>query len=113
MLVLPPEQVHAIIEGLRAARIEPLPLAVLPVHCRDPKDDMVLACALGAQAAYLVTGDADLLALDGDPALGRLRIVTPRQFLALFAPGKRSRVYESERLSPGGPRLAYRGGSRR
>jgi putative PIN family toxin of toxin-antitoxin system len=31
--------------------------------CRDPKDDMFLACALEGQAAYLVSSDRDLLVL--------------------------------------------------
>lgn len=31
--------------------------------CRDPKDDPFIACAVEGQAAYLVTGDADLLDL--------------------------------------------------
>ncbi|MDA0244554.1 MAG: putative toxin-antitoxin system toxin component, PIN family [Chloroflexi bacterium] len=31
--------------------------------CRDPKDDPIIACAVGGQAAYLVTGDADLLTM--------------------------------------------------
>lgn len=29
--------------------------------CRDPKDDPFIACAVEGNAAYLVTGDADLL----------------------------------------------------
>lgn len=32
--------------------------------CRDPDDDKFLACAIGGEANYLVTGDDDLLALD-------------------------------------------------
>jgi len=40
-----------------------------------------LACALAGQCDYLVTGDRDLLDLQGHPGLGRLRIVTPREFL--------------------------------
>src|SRR3712207_1493805 len=76
-----PAIVRTILAGLRAAQVRPLPLDALPVHCRDPKDDPLLACALGGQADYLVTGDADLLTLDGHPALGQLRIVTPRAFL--------------------------------
>jgi predicted nucleic acid-binding protein len=44
----------------------------------------VLACALGANVDYIVTGDEDLLVLDGHPALGSLRIVTPRAFLTIL-----------------------------
>ncbi len=77
--------VHALLAGLRAGMVRSLPLDALPVRCRDPKDDHVLACALGGKADYLVTGDDDLLSLDGYPALGQLRIVTPRSFLVLVA----------------------------
>jgi hypothetical protein len=34
---------------------------VLSGVCRDPKDDPFIACAVEGQAAYLVTGDTDLL----------------------------------------------------
>jgi uncharacterized protein len=34
---------------------------ILSGVCRDPKDDLFIACAVEGQAAYLVTGDADLL----------------------------------------------------
>lgn len=46
--------------------------------CRDPKDDMVLECALQAAAQYIVSGDRDLLVL-GEYA--GIAIVTPRSFL--------------------------------
>ena len=46
--------------------------------CRDPKDDMVLECAVVSGAPYIITGDKDLLALD--PYDG-IRIVTPADFL--------------------------------
>lgn len=68
--------------GALANAIQAPPEAVSPVRCRDPKDDYLLACAVAGQAHYLVTGDRDLLALDGEPALGVLRILTPLDFLA-------------------------------
>ncbi|MBI5205387.1 MAG: putative toxin-antitoxin system toxin component, PIN family [Nitrospirae bacterium] len=49
--------------------------------CRDADDDNVLACALAAKAAYLVTGDSDLLALKN---FRGVKIITPRDFEALF-----------------------------
>ena len=49
--------------------------------CRDADDDDILACALAAKAEYLVTGDADLLELKRHQGI---RIVTPRDFEALF-----------------------------
>lgn len=58
-----------------------------PVQVRDPKDEIVLATALAGQADYLITGDGDLLVLDGDQRLNPLRIVTVRDFLALLRSG--------------------------
>jgi putative PIN family toxin of toxin-antitoxin system len=57
------------------------PRSALPLQSRDPKDDKFLVCALTGGADYLVTGDKDLLALQGDPHLGAVRIVTAREFL--------------------------------
>lgn len=49
--------------------------------CRDPKDDMVIECAVAAGADLILTGDKDLLALKRYKSI---RILTPRQFLAEF-----------------------------
>jgi putative PIN family toxin of toxin-antitoxin system len=49
---------------------------------RDPGDDFILACALESEAASVVTGDQDLLALH--PFRG-VAIVTPAAFLQLVA----------------------------
>ena len=45
---------------------------------RDPDDDHILGCALSANAAFLVTGDKDLLELH---SFRGIAIVTPAQFL--------------------------------
>jgi putative PIN family toxin of toxin-antitoxin system len=50
------------------------------VECRDPKDDKFLALAVGGHATHIVSGDMDLLILD---PFRDIRIVTPRQFLAI------------------------------
>lgn len=60
---------------------------VHPAHtaagtCRDSDDDTILDCRIASGADYLVTGDADLLALKtfrGKP------ILKPRDFEMLFA----------------------------
>lgn len=49
--------------------------------CRDPDDDLILACAETASAEYLVTGDKDLLILKQH---GKCRIFSPRDFELLF-----------------------------
>lgn len=46
--------------------------------CRDPKDDMIVECAVNADADLIVTGDKDLLVLE---SYGEIRIVTGRQYL--------------------------------
>lgn len=69
---------------LERGQVELLDLRALPVHSRDHKDDHVLACALAGGAHYIVTGDNDLLDLDGHPALRSLHILKPRAFLDLL-----------------------------
>lgn len=54
------------------------PLPPFPTVCRDPNDDMVLACALAAEAQYLVTRDKDLLVLQQYEGIV---MVTPEAFL--------------------------------
>ena len=49
------------------------------VHgCRDPEDNQILELAVNGNAAYIVTGDIDLLVLN--PFRGA-QIVTPAEFL--------------------------------
>jgi uncharacterized protein len=48
------------------------------VACRDPTDDKFLELAVNGRADMIVTGDADLLALD--PFRG-IPIVTPAAFV--------------------------------
>ena len=47
----------------------------------DPSDDAVLACALAAQAAYIVTGDFHLLDLE---RYRTTHIVSPGTFIAIL-----------------------------
>ena len=46
--------------------------------CRDPDDDKFLETAINGEADCIVTGDADLLALD---PFADVRTLTPRDFL--------------------------------
>jgi uncharacterized protein len=61
-----------------------VPSFSVPVPVRDSDDEQILAAALGGNADCLVTGDRDLLALQNDPRLHPLRIVTVNQFLELL-----------------------------
>lgn len=49
--------------------------------CRDPKDDIFIACAVEAEADYLVTGDNDLLSLG---QYSNVQIVRPAEFLRIL-----------------------------
>lgn len=56
-------------------------LSLLPAKqrwSRDPDDDKFVHCALAGKVDYLVSGDEDLLALNG---LVSVKIVTAREFL--------------------------------
>lgn len=53
----------------------------LPFPCADPDDDKSLMAALGARADMLITGDTDLLVLNGKY---HFKIVTPNQALHLL-----------------------------
>jgi putative PIN family toxin of toxin-antitoxin system len=50
-----------------------------PVHSRDPDDDYLIVLA-SAHRAALVSGDKDLLSLEGE-----IPVFSPRAFLDLFA----------------------------
>ena len=77
------EEVRSLFRRLAAAtRVRPSP--TVPVALRDAKDEPILAAALGGDADYLVTGDEDLLVHRGDPRLGKLKIVTVAEFLAIL-----------------------------
>lgn len=46
--------------------------------CRDPKDDMILECAINAKAGIIVTGDKDLLVLKEYQGV---HILSPREYV--------------------------------
>jgi len=50
------------------------------VITRDPNDDMVIATAQRAQAAYIVTRDNDLLSLQ---QYENITIISPEAFIAI------------------------------
>jgi putative PIN family toxin of toxin-antitoxin system len=70
------------IEWMRAKAkfFEPAPLG--KQRSRDSKDDMFLACALAANAEFIVTGDKDLLELRKPFGI---EILDPRKFLNRFS----------------------------
>ena len=58
-----------------------IPKPIAPVILQDPDDDAVLACAVTADAAYLVSGDFHLLSLS---RYRSVHIVSPRAFLNIL-----------------------------
>ena len=56
---------------------------VLEVLNQDPSDNIYLACAVEAQAEFLVTGNLKHYSEAGNPFQG-VEIITPRQFLEIL-----------------------------
>jgi len=75
------EQIAAYLNALRdASFLTPGNLDVRVV-LDDPADDKVIACALEAEADYIVTGDSHLKALE---SYREIAIVSPSQFLRIL-----------------------------
>jgi putative PIN family toxin of toxin-antitoxin system len=79
---VPPEKAGAAAALVRSGMeiVDPMPLSE-PV-CRDPDDDWVLATAAAGGCRCIVTGDRDLLSLDGWEGV---RILPPGAFWAFEA----------------------------
>ena len=48
---------------------------------RDPKDDMIIACAVAASANYIISRDRDLLDLGN---YQQIQIITPKEFMQIL-----------------------------
>ncbi len=83
---VPAPTVQAIIIFLRRFPIAPVPadMPLLPIS--DPDDRPILAAALGADVDVFVTGDRELLALEGQV---ELTVTDPRGFWNLLKRGGR------------------------
>ena len=77
------EEIAKLLRELRFSTkiVIPIEVNLLPIHSRDKKDDILLASALGGNCDYLITGDEDLLILDGHQKLGDLKIIKAEEFL--------------------------------
>ena len=78
---LSPEHVAAAEQLLRQEAVMTSVHTHLVGVAAHPEDDLVLAAAISAQAAYLVTGDGPLLRLGNYAGVD---IVSPRQFLTIL-----------------------------
>ena len=56
-------------------------LTNIPPVCRDPDDDVYLACIIAAECDYLISGDPDLTDLKEH---GRTKIVNPAEFVRIL-----------------------------
>ena len=77
-----PRQARLLTSFVRRQTTPVTVIGLPPKVCRDPDDDPILAAAVNAGCAYLVTGDKDLLALK---KIGDTGIVTPREFAQLVS----------------------------
>jgi len=73
--------------GMMLSEATVIEIKVTVQACRDPKDDKFLELAVNGNAACVVTGDQDLLALH--PFQG-IPILSPAQFLASLPPESNS-----------------------
>ena len=76
----PNEAAINFIDGLRAFATLVTDLPELTGIVRDPNDDMIIATAQRAQAAYIVTRDKDLLSLE---MYEDITMLTPEAFIAI------------------------------
>jgi uncharacterized protein len=80
MFALAEDEIRAIVDDEILPFFEVVDVKeVVTGACRDPFDDQFLSLALNSGAAYIVTGDKDLLDLKTYRGVG---IVTPQEFLA-------------------------------
>lgn len=87
------ERIETHIDDLIAVAELAVELPKLRVVPDDPKDDMIVATAVKAKADYLVSGDRHLLSLGEHDGI---RIITPRELLALIGPPTASQTPDRE-----------------
>lgn len=76
------EDIEPFLDSL-VQRVEFFVRTVFQTRSRDPDDDIFLDLAETVGAAYLITGDKDLLSLSETHGVPGLRIVQPAAFLQL------------------------------
>ena len=75
------EQVEVFINHLRNISTVVAQLPEIHVIERDPKDDMIIACAVAVSADYIISRDRDLLDLGN---YQQIQIVPPEQFIHIL-----------------------------
>ena len=75
------EKVETFIDYLKNISIIVAQLPEIRVIERDPKDDMIIACAVAASADYIISRDRDLLDLGN---YQQIQIVSPKEFMQIL-----------------------------
>lgn len=74
----PAEFVQIVVRELEGIATIIYPTTHRTVVHRDPKDNIIVECAIDADSDFIVTGDNHLLSL---PTVERVSIVTPADFM--------------------------------
>lgn len=77
------EDIHNFLTLIASATVVVPGTTTVSASIQDPDDLMVLSTAIESQAAYLVTGDKELLRLE---RFQSIHIITPSAFLRIIAP---------------------------
>jgi putative PIN family toxin of toxin-antitoxin system len=75
------EQVERFMRSVRGSSTVVTDLPILQGVTRDPEDDMIVACAVAANADYIVSRDRDLLDLREYQGI---EIVSPEAFMQIL-----------------------------
>jgi putative PIN family toxin of toxin-antitoxin system len=75
------QDVAAFIHAVRGAATIVRDISPLPGVTRDPNDDMVVACAVVADAHYVITRDKDLLSLR---MYRDIKMIRPEEFMRIL-----------------------------
>ena len=87
---VPAQTVREIESFLRSYHVEPKPRELPNLKLSDRNDLVVVGSALKSQAEIMITGDQEILDLEGKPE--GLRILSPREFWNLAAGKERRKV---------------------
>ena len=79
--LIAPEAIHALLENIHRDALIIEPTERPQVVPADPDDDELFACALAAQAGYLVSGDRAVLSVK---RFRDIHVVSPSAFLGIL-----------------------------
>ncbi len=77
-------EIAALLRRIEATAIVLETLDPPAIELRDPDDEIILATAMTGKADFLVTGDDDLLSVQGDAGLRSLQVIRPAALIDRF-----------------------------